>query len=1052
MGRLRSLLASVRDDDSGVDFSPISATLRQSRTQFVTPLPPPLMLRQSSEGPTMKSPRSEGAIHALADLFATDVGTSKSCSRVLVLWSLWARDQRHRLISFTWWAHATATAAMALWRRRTRYWRVQGAAIREALWVAISRAFMRWRLRTCDGGTAKLGWVAGQSAAVARCLLIWAGLFSTLTRRRVDAAGEFLAASLVLAMRHERARALRHAVAMWQLTAARRRWSSLQGSRSRHPAARRALQSWQVHSVRRGLRMRQATEWACAATALVLKRAMRTWHVRGLFAPLERLKAERAVIGRLVLALDRWRRRARDWSGGSGMRPRRSRGAAERAASARSAHPHALLVALKHAWHVWQMRRLESSLAVHTRSGYAMERLGAAVDVWRARSGRSALVVRMTNLAWSSALVIALRLGWNLLAAAGRAHRTARALTMAAAHARTSQRATALRRWRAAGRYSWPLYSQLVRVYELLRALLLLFRWRQWADDCLAARHDALLSGALPLIHGVRRWRARSARCAATSARDAHVQRAPLVHLLRPALNRWLASAAQSRRASVLVTIANSDATTTRLARGLRTMRYAYWRRAHLRQAWAHRRRRAIAAALLRWRWHRAESEAARAASGVRQCIRDGLEQVGRARAFGHWVRSRHLAAAKHARALRGGVMARHAAWRRTWDALVVAAALERARALCSRRLMEARRTRALVRWCTLCRWRSTSLMGRLAWRVTAARAACAVWRGAARRHASAMSGRRLWRHHALSAGVVAWRVHAVGHPDYTPRVRALQNVRRDTTRRRALSRMSATCQHLCYAQDMAARASGMGRRAMLLYAIRTMRTAAHRRTTQLFLTSLGGDGGGEGRRRTGTGTATGRNSTSAPPTVSAPPTCRRSLDAALYTPIDRHRRDEQTKYQPPPPPSRYAQSPQTCASAGWSPSRGSIPHMLSSGGGQATAHVLRGLSPPLANVPPPGPRTVRHAWDEGDSPPKAMPPPPPRAPVPMAPSSRPPVPAYPQSDAGPGRMRTPGTPAPRRPSDVLEWARKERERRGASLTGVSPSPAWLKQVYARAV
>ena len=289
--------------------------------------------------------------------------------------------------------------------------------------------------------------------------------------------------------------------------------------------------------------------------------------------------------------------------------------------------------------------------------------------------------MRLKTLGWSSALVGALRRGWRILVAAGCTHRLRQARLTMTARTYGRRRTEAFHRWRMLGRVAWPVHQQVLRAYELASALLLLFRWRHWADECLACRHEYLLSAALPLVHGLRRWRDRVAQSTAMITRHTLIIRQPRAKKLALALQHWHDAAARHRRVGVMLTIAESDAMTTRLSRGFRRLNRVLWRRRHMQMARTKIRRKTTGAAMLRWRWHRAECEAERAASGVRRCISDGLCHVWRARAYGRWVRWRHLWAARRARALHARVLACRRVWLRGWTAILSASTFDRARA-----------------------------------------------------------------------------------------------------------------------------------------------------------------------------------------------------------------------------------------------------------------------------------------------------------------------------------------------------------------------------------
>lgn len=267
MGRLRSLLASVRDPvNSAVPESPITTSLRALRGSIPEERARSPDEHTGGQDGLVGSPRSTGAVHALAVSFAAELGVTQACRRAFASWSMQAAACRRRHIGLVWWAHAAAAATVRVWRATVQHWRVAGAAYREALWTAAARALVHWRLRAFDARALRLGRLAGHTSRVAQVLRTWAHLCDERSSWRT---GKVISAC---AQSHSRGVALRRSLAAWRLDAVRAHIRALDTRRVawRPHAMRRAWRVWHIATA-------AAPDMRCVWYPMV-RAALRTWH------------------------------------------------------------------------------------------------------------------------------------------------------------------------------------------------------------------------------------------------------------------------------------------------------------------------------------------------------------------------------------------------------------------------------------------------------------------------------------------------------------------------------------------------------------------------------------------------------------------------------------------------------------------------------------------------------------------------------------------------------------------------------------------------------
>ena len=808
---LRSLLASARDAEDTVEDSPITGLLRASRTAGVTSLPDPLELPGS--------PRSEGAVYALAASLAADLGPTLRCNEAFSLWASRTVLRRHLQIGLQWWLHAASASVMLVWGRRARFRRVLGAARREARWAAAARALTCWQLLSNDRLMTRFGCIAADASCLRRRFAVWVRRCEALTTRRVLVDGRMLAAVTDVAQRHQRESSLRTTLGKWRLIAVRALLTALDTRGAWQPVARHAMRVWLSGAQALLLRELEANERRLGLATLSLARALRSWRVHAARGPLDRLAAERAQLGATVIAFDRWRRRADDRILGSLGRPRNRRGAAARAARiavAGSAGRHAVLAAARHSWRTWQIRRLERSLARHAKVRCALEQAAIVVVRWNARASGAVRSAHLNSFGGSMRTVVSLRRGWRALSKSALAYRLAKSLSAAQIKSRGRTLAMAIHRWHMSGRVAWPLYVQILRCFEIARALLLLFRWRHWSDACLEARNNRLLAETLPLVHGTQRWRGRAAQRGAKKQLYVRLSLRPRAKKLPPAWQLWLAFVRRQRRAHRRLENSVMHAVRSLTARAFAKLSRSRGRRSRLRFALTHRKVRLMAAALLKWRWRHADSIAHRATAGVIRCVRDGQAAVRRARAFGMWVRWQHVRTPRRAKSLHGSRVAGWRAARGGWLAICSAAARGRVHAHATRTISERRAARALARWYCMCRLRLTTLVSVLGWRLR-----------------------------ALRVAVICWHEFVTARPDRSSAIKVFAYRQRKLKLRSALARLSAGCRRVRASREVAGRAVIAARRLQLRHGMRVLRRVAQRRTTQLFLGSLLSGGGG---------------------------------------------------------------------------------------------------------------------------------------------------------------------------------------------------------------
>jgi hypothetical protein len=493
---------------------------------------------------------------------------------------------------------------------------------------------------------------------------------------------------------------------------------------------------------------------------------------------------------------------------------------------------------------------------------------------------------------------------------------------------------------------------------------LLLFTWREWAAITAAERDSALLSGALPLVHALHRWEHRAARCRAAAPLKRDLANRPYVAARRRLWQEWKAVLVRKRCVREDQARASLRMDRERRRRGLKALRDAAGRMLDVFSAYDHWTARAMAAAVFRWR---------------KVCI-------------GGPTHSQEMAVAV-ASAIR-------LALKRAWDAVCDAAVGDRTCAFAADAIAE-RRVLAAI-----CRWRN--------------------------RHAEMMDvvtmgamGTGAWRVRVLRLMLTEWATAVETTGAQRARVAEIQSRKWRGQQQAALRRFSAAGKARVSAEEIDQVVASAVRRFQLRRGSRRLRGAAQRRTTQLFLCSIGevehgafsqqrpGSWEGEavvGDGRAWAGTGTGTDACSVP--LSARPHTADVSFTAAATPPVKASRSVLTNGRMPPPLT----------------------------GSRDNA----GFASPFIRVPPTM-TTTRMGYTANEMIPAAF-----RESI--GPTRTAPPHAVSRSGAmlptawGPTiPCQTPGTAGPSsRP--------RRSERRGASSTGVSPSPAWLRQVWQRAV
>ena len=851
MGRLRSLLASLRDgDDPGGTDSPITTLLRVSRAQssvaaagpehgsdfflrranaasrsgsalarqvWHTPQRPAPLEVSSSDGspPIRASPRSAGAIHELAEGLVDDLAVNAALNHALKKWATAARVARQRQIGTEWWTHAAAASTMLQWWRHARHERRLGAAWREALWTAARHSLTHWRLslgmRRVTGRLDELGrcvfalrcWRAGVRARramrlgrltgdalrAAQCLRCWTQRSRQLETRRIYYDGRMQSATAAVGRRHARAVALSSVLSLWRLGALRAHLVAMDDERAWQPVVRAALRLWAGRAASDGRSQRAIDQFRRGGVALACACALRTW--RGVVArgPQRTLVWERTQIGKLVIAWERWRRRtyvggcwlggrrwntprvslegahyearaplvglgARDSPGvvvdadasalaGNARRSwqqqqlmmgrRRPRSAAMRAAAARAAPDHARRTTQERAWRAWQLRRIERSLARYAAVRRMDVACSQALARWCEAASVGALDAELRQLAAATADSIAYQQGWASLLVWQRGSRvSARAVALRHAHhSRALMRAMGLWRVRS-GLVRWPALHAALRCYEVTRALLLLFRWRDWVEAAFMRRAGHLFALALPQLLVLRRWRARAlrrwrhAQLMLTAASRPRQRRLPFTW------QRWLTHRIERGHACRLIELADARADRSRVIRSLRAIgAEVAWRRA-LRHGAACAARRALWRAFRRWVGISSREIAAAAGAlsmqpGMPPVPLPVASALRCARGFNEW-RRRHTSVLTRAAQARA---ARHAAWRaalrRGWCAICTSAVRDRVGARARTVLTDRAMRMAVHRWCGHWRHQLVATAVHTAWRRRTVRGALAV-------------------------------------------------------------------------------------------------------------------------------------------------------------------------------------------------------------------------------------------------------------------------------------------------------------------------------------
>ena len=127
-----------------------------------------------------------------------------------------------------------------------------------------------------------------------------------------------------------------------------------------------------------------------------------------------------------------------------------------------------------------QVPALERSLARHAKVRCALEQAAIVVVRWNARASGAVRSAHLNSFGGSMRTVVSLRRGWRALSKSALAYRLAKSLSAAQIKSRGRTLAMVIHRWHMSGRVAWPLYVQILRCFEIARALLLLFRWWHW--------------------------------------------------------------------------------------------------------------------------------------------------------------------------------------------------------------------------------------------------------------------------------------------------------------------------------------------------------------------------------------------------------------------------------------------------------------------------------------------------------------------------------------------------------------------------------------------
>ena len=825
------------------------------------------------------SPRSCGIIHEMASMFAREHGDEHAIRDAFCRWSRMAREHRHEAHAIVWWAHSIADSALKAWFRMARNRRVLGASVRVLLRRDIAGAYARWKLwgamrhmgqhldtlgllqvrrvsllrrwraYVCLSRTSALSGLAGDLLETRRCLWRWQAACTDPDTRRVlvvigavsgtegywngsagSSQGEgtrhgggaglpfgascMMHASMAVACRHHWQRARVQALSAWRLNALGRHLRALEARRAWQPIARRALLSWCQEATAATLRWRLSQQRQLGRGLLALALTLRTW--RGLLqrAPLERLRNERTAIGMAVVAIGRWRRHT-DWALGGRRYARR---APQRRAALAYVADVALSAAKRRLWRRWQLRRVDLSLVSHASVHWEQTNGWTAFGHWVAMVDRRALANQLGRVASASAVMFAARCGWRGLVAALASERTLQTLAYMRLRVAKRRAREAILLWQLrSGGTPLPVYRSLCRAYELARVLLLLFAWRVWVDRSYAERNDELLIATLPLLHALRRWGVQVKRTTALSQAASgclvqqHAQELPL------RWRAWLAHVSYCQEEADQMAAASVHARRLSVSRGVRSIAAA----AQLSATFADGARLhyvmcAAASAMRQWR------SCAAAQARIRRTLH---QHLGRSGEYAYGLQR----------------------WKQWRD-------LHRRRAQQDRRAQLSWRSRALgSAWARLCCWAATRSAKARALALLDLRRggqALATWRVHRQWLARAADAAAAERRRAVSRALAAWRAHAMALPAVSARLAAHACRWRRTSLKAGLTRLVEGFALRLRDEQAKSRAHGTARRMCARRAVKRLQAEAQRRTTQIFLGSLSAsdaNGSGDG-------------------------------------------------------------------------------------------------------------------------------------------------------------------------------------------------------------
>ena len=495
-------------------------------------------------------------------------------------WHDCCRALRRSLIGSEWWACAAASVAVSHWARHARHRRVLHAAVREATWTAAARCLEQWhlfsdvrrvgqrldalgdsqvrqarglrrwreRVRVCQAN--RLGCLAAVTFCTARVMRRWS--FRAATSALGGAVlvdGTHVPVS-VCADAHRYHSLLRAALSRWRLTAMTSHLALLDTERLRFAAMRRLMRVWS--SMAHQQRARRARD--VGRELLALARAMCTWRSAAARAPVLKLAEERILLGRAVLAFDRWRRRTQPVYVTAPMRigvegqhgllrsepARRARMPQCSQAIMSVAEGHARLADGLNALRKWQLCRIERVLWHSACQHWCQETASLALRRWYRWARATGRIRRLALIANATLAIRSLQAAMASFRHSVLVEVRAAQVRVSLLCGRRSRCKRAISKWRrASGLAAKPILWQLQRSLELAQALIMLFSWRTWRDATMSTRDSRLMSAILPALQALRRWRARARHISFVTNVWTSLSMRPRARHLPPAWHLW---------------------------------------------------------------------------------------------------------------------------------------------------------------------------------------------------------------------------------------------------------------------------------------------------------------------------------------------------------------------------------------------------------------------------------------------------------------------------------------------------------------------------------